>query len=105
MANSGSQTIRQCRLFATPYAPLTPVSRPAHHRRREMLDRGSADLLHHGVGLGAQKLEHALDAGLAEGAEAPDIGPADADGVGADAQRLNDVGAATETTVDDDRDA
>jgi hypothetical protein len=44
-----------------------------------MLDRGSADLLHHCVSLGAQKLEHALDAGLAEGAEAPDIGPADAD--------------------------
>src|SRR3954447_1819091 len=90
-------------LFATPYSLLASVSRPAHHRRREMLDRGSADLLHHRVGLGAQKLEHALDAGLAEGTEAPDMGPAAADGVGADAQRFDDVGPAAKATIHDDR--
>src|SRR5712671_1597339 len=71
-------------LFATPYSLLAGVSRPAHHRRHEVLDRGCPDLLHHGVGFGAQKLKHPLDAGLAEGAETPDIGPADADRVGAD---------------------
>src|SRR6478672_2693070 len=102
MANSGSQTIRQC---PTPYSLLANVSRPAHHRRHEVLDRWRADLLHHGVSFGTQQFEHPLDAGLAEGAKTPDIGPTDADGVRADAQCLDDVGTATEAAIDDDRDA
>src|SRR5215475_5755378 len=37
------------------------ISRPAHHGRREMLDRRRADLLHDGAQLDTQELEHALD--------------------------------------------
>jgi hypothetical protein len=37
-------------LLTTP--PLANVSRPAHHRRHEVLDRRRADLLHHGVSFG-----------------------------------------------------
>ena len=73
---------------AGPYAALEEngegrgrqALRPPHHRRHEMPDARRADLLHGGVELDAHQFEHALDAGLAEGAEAPDIGPADADG-------------------------
>src|SRR6516164_1483331 len=72
-------------------------SRSPHHCRHQPLDRRRADLLHHRVGLDAQKLEHALDTGLAEGAEAPDVGSPNADGGGANAQRLDDVGAAAKT--------
>src|SRR6188472_4188040 len=92
-------------LFATPYSLLATVSRPAHHRRHEVLDRRRADLLHHGVSFGTEQFQHPLDAGLAEGAKTPDIGPTDADRVRADAQCLDDVGTATEAAVDDHRDA
>src|SRR5712672_2662823 len=80
-------------------------SRSAHHGRRQRLDVRGADLLHHAVGLDAQELEHALDAGLAERAQTPDVGAPDADGRCAHAQRLDDVGAAAEARVDQDRDA
>src|SRR6266545_2057291 len=66
-------------------------SRPLHHRRHQCLDVGRTHLLHHRAGLDAQELEHALDAGLSEGAETPGIGPADADGGRAHAQSLDDV--------------
>src|SRR5262245_18537889 len=81
--------------------PHAPRSCPMHHRRNELFERRRAHLLHHRIRFRAQKLEHALDAVLAEGAEAPDIGPADAYRTGADAQGLNNIGAAAETTVDD----
>src|SRR5262245_65599903 len=55
--------------------------------------------------LDAQELERALDARLAERAEAPDVGPADAHGGRPHAQRLDDVGAAAETGIDQDRHA
>src|SRR5262249_34166906 len=97
-----AHSLLACAALTTRYSP---PSRPAHHRRHQLLDRGRAHLLHRGGGFRAQKLEHPLDAAWAEGAEAPDIGPPDADGVGADAQRLDDVGAAAEAAVDDDRDA
>src|SRR5262249_36544576 len=95
---------RKQRRFSTWYDYSPPLS-PAHHRRLQLLDRGRADLLHHGVGFRAQQLEHALDAALAEGAKTPDIGPPDAYGLRADAQRFDDIGAAPEAAVDDDRDA
>src|SRR3954451_653977 len=66
----------------------------ADHRRRQMLERRRAHLLDQGAGLDAQELEHALDTGLPEGAEAPEIGPAHADCPGTHAQRLDHVGAA-----------
>src|SRR6185369_769197 len=61
----------------------------ANHRRRQMFERRRAHLLDQGAGLDAQELEHALDARLAESAEAPQIGPAHADRPGAHAQRLD----------------
>src|SRR4030095_7793840 len=79
--------------------------RPAHHRRLEVLDRGCAHLLHDGGKLDAQELEHPLHAGLAESAEAPDVGPADAHALRAHRERLRDIGAAAETAVDQDRHA
>src|SRR5919201_1674679 len=82
-----------------------PVSSPPHHGRHQVLDGGRADLLHHGVRLDAQELEHAFDAGLPEGAEAPDIGPPDAHRRRAHAQRLDDIGAAAEAGIDQDRHA
>src|SRR5262245_53540346 len=73
------------------------ASRPPHHVGHQRLDVGRANLLHDGAQFDAQKLEHALDAGLTEGAETPRIGPAHAHRGGAHAKRLGDVGAAAET--------
>ena len=82
---------------------LTQLARD--HRRHEMLQRRRAELLHGGARLLLQQVEHALDARLAEGAEPPEIGPADADGARAERQRLDDVGAAAEARIDQHRDA
>src|SRR5215467_7818888 len=75
---------------------------PAHKGRREFRDRTYATLLHGDLKLGVQNLEHALDTGLAEGAEPPQIRPPDADSLGAERERLDDVGAAAESAVDED---
>src|SRR5436189_436645 len=79
--------------------------RPTHHRRLEILDRRRADLLHDRAQLDAQQVEHPLDPRLAEGAETPDIRAPDTDALRAHRQRLDDVGAAAKTAVDQDRDA
>jgi hypothetical protein len=42
-------------------------SDPTDHRRREVLHRRRAELLHGVAGLGAEDRKHALDAGLAAG--------------------------------------
>src|SRR6266581_6140390 len=78
--------------------------RLAHKRGRDLLDGAHAALLHGTLELGPQQLEHALDAGLAEGTEAPQIGPSDAHALGAHGERLDDVGAAAEPAVDQHRD-
>jgi len=70
-----------------------------------MPDGRGADLLHDAQQLGPQQIQHALDARLAEGAKAPDVGPADANRGRAHAQCLADIGAATEAGIDQDRDA
>src|SRR5262245_56416396 len=44
-------------------------SSPPHHGGDQVLDARCANLLHHGVKLDPQELEHALDAGLSECAE------------------------------------
>src|ERR1700691_6103766 len=75
--------------------------RPAHKARVELLDRARAALLHGGAGFGAHDLEHALDAFLAERAEPPQIGSADADRLRAHRERLDRIGAAAESAVDD----
>ena len=76
--------------------PQWPHSGPPHHRWNQLLNAWRANLLHHSVSFDAQKLQSALDAGLAEGAETPDIGPADADRGRTHAQRLHHVSAAAE---------
>ena len=54
-----------------------------HGRLKALVERGRADLLHGDLkALGAQDLQHALHAGLAEGAESPEIRPADGDALG-----------------------
>jgi hypothetical protein len=48
-----------------------------------------------------QDVEHALDTGLTERPQAPDIRPANADGCRAQRQRLEDVRAAPDPAVDE----
>ena len=50
-----------------------------------------------------EDLEHALDAGRARRREPVAIEAADADRLGAKRDRLDDVGAAAEAEIDDDR--
>src|SRR3954470_626183 len=52
----------------------------------------------------AQDLEDVLHAGLAGGGEAPEGGPGDRDGAGAERERLDDVAAAADAAVQDDLD-
>jgi len=85
-------------------APLCE-SRAPHHRCGEVFERRRAELLHRDVGLGAQNSEHAFDAVLTKGAEAPQVGPTDTHRLRAHGQRLDDVGAAAEATVDQHRHA
>src|SRR5437879_6208139 len=90
---------------AAPKRLQSSSGRPAHERRRELPERAHAALLHRRLQLGAQELEHALDAGLAEGAQAPEVRPADAHRARAEREALDDVGAAPEPAVDQHRDA
>src|SRR4051795_12782668 len=83
--------------------PLWPHSGPPHHRRNQCFNVRRANLLHHSAGFDAEKLQSAVGAGLTEGAEAPDIGPTDANRGRAHAQSLHHVGAAAEAGVDQDR--
>src|ERR1035437_10503893 len=55
------------------------LRRPAHEARIEFLHRMHAALLHGCAGFRPQKIEHALDAILAERAETPQIRSPDAD--------------------------
>ena len=48
----------------------------------------------------AHQVEHVLDAGLAVGGEAPEVGAADHHGPGAERQRLHDVAAAADAAVE-----
>src|SRR6202035_382155 len=77
-------------------------SRPTDKARVEFANRAHAALLHGGPRLGAQKIQHTRDTFLAEGSEPPEIGPSDADRLGAHRERLDGIRAATESTVDDD---
>src|SRR6266513_3365774 len=89
-----------------PRSKAAPRSgRPAHERRRELPERAHAALLHRRLQFDAQELEHALDAGLPERAQAPEVGPADAHRALAEGQALDEVGAAPESAVDQYRDA
>src|SRR5262245_11528919 len=78
---------------------------PPHHVRCDVLQRRRAELLHGDAGLEPEHAEHAFDTGLSERAKTPQIGPADADGLCPDRQRLDDVAAMAEAGVDQNRDA
>src|SRR5260370_42610003 len=64
-----------------------------------MLDARRAALMHDRVHRDAQALERALDAGLAKGAESPDVRTADAHRLSAHAERTGDAGPAPEAAV------
>src|SRR5437660_5665610 len=68
-----------------------------------MLERWRADLLHGGPKLEPQEFERTFDSGLAESTETPQIRSADADALGAHAERLDDVGTAAEPGIDQHR--
>src|SRR5690606_38469013 len=73
--------------------------------RRNLREARGAHLRHHDLELAGQDVEHAFDARLTERAEAPQIRPADADRVGADRERLEDIRAAAKTAVYENRHA
>ena len=91
--------------------PLFPKieTTPALAARRRQV--GGADLArpgqaaerHRQVELGEDHLQHRFDAGLAVERQAPDVGAAEADGVGAEGERLEHVGAAADAAVEEDR--
>src|SRR5262250_1130473 len=66
--------------------------------------RRDAGVSHHQLEFASEELEDFLHAGLTERAEAPRVRPTDADGARAERQRLEDVRAAAEPTVDEHRD-
>jgi hypothetical protein len=57
-----------------------------------------------GVDAAAENVENVLDARLAIGREPPEIGASDHHGAGTERQRLDDVAAAPDATVEDDLD-
>src|SRR3989442_15495580 len=74
---------------------------PADERRRQVFDGANAQLLHGHLKLRAQDLEGAFHSRLTEGAEAPEIRSSDADGAGADGDRLGDVRSTAKSAVDE----
>ena len=81
---------------------MWPHSGPPHHRGNQRFNVRRANLLHHSAGFDTEQLQSAVDAGLAEGAQAPDIRPADANRGRAHAQGLHNVRAAANPAVEKD---
>ena len=69
----------------------------------ELVRAGVAAEGHRQVELGEDHLQHRLDARLSAERQAPDVGAAEADGVGAEGERLEHVGAAADAAVEEDR--
>ena len=65
--------------FATRLRHPLGRSHSGHTRWRDIVDRRRAHLAHRQRQLGAQNLQHALDALLAERRQAPDVRPSNAD--------------------------
>ena len=70
---------------------------------RDLIDRGRPGLPHRHPELVEDQIDGLRDAVFSEGAEAPHIGPADPDRIGAQRQRLEDVRAAADAAVDEHR--
>ena len=73
--------------------------------RGQLVDRGMPQAEQHRIDPAAQDVQHVLDARLAVGRQAPQIGAPDHDGPGAQGQGLDDVAAAADTAVEHDLDA
>ena len=71
--------------------------------RAELVWAGEAAEGHRQVELGQGHPQHRFDAGLAAEGQAPDVGAAEADRVGAEGERLEDVGAGADAAVEEDR--
>src|SRR6202035_453591 len=71
--------------------------------RMELIDRGVAAQGERQVELGEQAAQHVLHARLAVEREAPHVWPPEADGVGAQSKRLEDVRAGADAAVEQDR--
>jgi hypothetical protein len=80
------------------------VLRASHVVPRDLIDAQRPHLAHDGGELAVHDLQHAVYASLAEGCEAPDVRPADADRAGAQAERLQNVGPAAHAAIDQHRD-
>src|SRR5436190_13542882 len=68
---------------------------------RDLFDVQCTHLPHDRDELVIEDLEHAVDTGLAERGEPPDVGPANTDGAGTEAKRLQDVGATAYAAIDE----
>src|SRR4051794_21883110 len=68
----------------------------------ELRDGRNAAIAHRHDQLRAEDVDDALDTGLSVSGEAPDVRAANADRPGAEGQRLEDLGAAAEASVDQD---
>src|SRR5882672_7512150 len=68
-------------------------------------DGTRAAIAHRQFQLALQDLQHAIDAGLAEGAEPPQKWTTDADTLGAERKRLEHIGAAAHAAIDEHRNA
>src|SRR3990172_8509342 len=68
-------------------------------------DRGHSREPHRESELLLQNIEDRFDPGLPKGGESPEVGPSDRDGIRSQSERFEDVGAAPESAVDEDRDA
>src|SRR5262245_55101753 len=79
--------------------------RTPHKTRVELLYRANTTLLHCRTRLGADEVEHALNAHLTKGAETPEVWPPNASRMRAHGKCLDHVGATTEPAVDDHRHA
>src|SRR5713101_10042053 len=106
VVESSSRSLSSGAHSRDPLAPRNdekdPNSGPPDHRRREVFERRRAKLLHRGARLGAQDSKNTLDPWLSEGAESPEIGPADTHRLRAERQCLDDVAAAAKAAVDQD---
>src|SRR6266536_4712713 len=99
-----------------PVTPLTDACERCGHRtggearrdddvlRGDIVDRGAAQPVQRLVDAGADDLEDVRHARLAVDGEAPDEGAADPHSAGTERDRLDDVAAALDTTVENDLD-
>src|ERR1700730_11307312 len=87
-------------------APKRSTVTRAHHMLRRYARKGRcAGLAHDGIQFAVQYVEHRLNSRLTEGRQTPSLCSADADCGGAECEGLENVGAAADTTVEEDGNA